>query len=114
MSYYDVVPRDYHEGPAGTPGWWQAPVPGWGMNPYRAGPVRVGVGTMEGTGILGDYYKPGSTRNDLVLPRWAPIRGLGQDDYAETTWGHVALAGAAGIGLGLIFGFAWGKKKRTG
>lgn len=26
---------------------WRAPVPGWGMNPYWAGPSRVGVGEMS-------------------------------------------------------------------
>jgi len=113
MSYYDVVPSDYHEAPAGTPGWADAPVPGWGINPFRAGPVRVGVGQV------GDYYRPGSVPgNDLVLPRYSPLAGCGcglpmgavaADQYKETSWGTVMLAGSAGIGLGILFGFAWWK-----
>jgi len=53
VSYYDVADQDYHELPAGTPGWQDAPVPGWGANPFRAGPVRVGVGQDEY-----DEYEP--------------------------------------------------------
>jgi hypothetical protein len=43
-SYYAVPPDMYQPPPPATPGWQQAPVPGWGTNPMRAGPKRVGVG----------------------------------------------------------------------
>jgi len=36
----------YRPPPAATPGWQFAPVPGWGTNPLRAGPERVGVGCL--------------------------------------------------------------------
>jgi hypothetical protein len=113
MSMYNIVPSDYFEGPAGTPGWADAPVPGWGINPFRAGPVRVGVdglGSVLGAtlGVLGDAYQSGSVIwNDAVLPRYAPIDGLGTDQYKETSWGMTALVSAGSIGLGLLFGYAW-------
>ena len=126
MSFYNVVPSDYHEGPAGTPGWADAPVPGWGINPFRAGPVRVGVGMFGlGLGQIGDYYRPGGVPgNDLVLPRYAPLGGCGcgvgmpfgavEDQYRETSWGTVMLAGAGGIALGVLFGFAWWQRPKAG
>jgi hypothetical protein len=49
---FDVPQQDYHELPAGTPGWQFAPVPGWGKNPLRAGPARVGVGAAFSPGIV--------------------------------------------------------------
>lgn len=111
-SFYNVPPEDYHEIPAGTPGWQFAPVPGWGKNPLRAGPERVGVGAAFSPGTVGV--------NQDVLPRYAPVNPLsgcgcqgsapvGQADYRETTWGHVMFAGAGGIALGVLFGLAWWK-----
>lgn len=38
MSYYNLIPADYQPPHPGTPGGQLAPVPGWGMNPLRAGP----------------------------------------------------------------------------
>lgn len=112
MSYYDVPPSDYFEGPAGTPGWQMAPVPGWGTNPMRAGPPRVGVGR------LGDTYEPGAIwEEEAFEPQWAAISGLGADPssaYNETSWGMVALSASAGISFGLLFGYAyWGRKKAS-
>jgi len=55
-SYYAVTPDMYQPPPAGTPGWQMAPVPGWGINPWRAGPARVGMGLLgenNGTGTGG-------------------------------------------------------------
>jgi hypothetical protein len=129
MSYYDIPDDWYHEAPAGTPGWQFAPVPGWGKNPLRAGPYRVGIGALS---ALGDAYERGSIPcEDDFLPRWAPISdlsglgkcgqcgdffcGLGADpSYLETSWGMVALAASGGITLGILFGYAyWGGKKST-
>lgn len=114
-SFYDVPQNDYHELPSGTPGWQFAPVPGWGTNPYRAGPRRVGVGALYADGRV--------PANQAVLPRYAPIDGLGcpcagpvgqtaTDSYRETTWGHVMFAAAGGIVVGLLFGRAWWKGPR--
>lgn len=53
MSYANVPPSYYQvfepNAPwhAGSPGWSTAWVPGWGNNPNRAGPPRLGV---QGTG----------------------------------------------------------------
>ncbi len=114
-SFFDVPMSDYHEIPSGTPGWQFAPVPGWGKNPYRAGPPRVGVGAAFSPGIV--------PVNQNVLPRYAPLSGgcgcgspvgrtLGQtatDAYKETSWGHVMFAAAGGIALGVLFGRSWWK-----
>lgn len=107
MSFYNVPMDDYQMPPAGTPGWQFAPVPGWGTNPDRAGPLRVGVGAMYSSGIV--------PTNQAVLPRYAPLDGCGcrpmgeleSEGYRETTYGHVALAAAGGIAVGILFGFAW-------
>lgn len=39
MPYYSM----YRTKPAGTPGWPLAPVPGWGVNPERAGPAWLAL-----------------------------------------------------------------------
>ncbi len=99
MSYVGLPngglsPGFYQQVPAFTgPGW--TPVPGWGKNPYRAGPARVGVGAFR------------VPSNAAVLPRYVPIGAAEGDQYLQTTWGHVAGAGAAGILLGLGFGYMW-------
>jgi hypothetical protein len=99
MSYWNVPPADYHELPVATPGWQSAPVPGWGINPLRAGPMRVGVGG-------------GIWEEDAFLPDYAPIGADAPVDYRETSYGVVALAGSGGILLGMLFGYAWwGLKK---
>src|SRR5260221_13768701 len=101
MSYYDVAPSDYVEGPAGTPGWQLAPVPGWGKNPLRAGPPRVGVGQ------LGDMYEPGAIwEEEAFEPRWAALGADPSSAYIETSWGMVAIAASGGICLGVLFGYA--------
>ena len=85
MSFWNVPDSDYRELAVATPGWQTAPVPGWGINPLRAGPTRVA------------------------------IDGLGADPeaaYKETSWGVVALGAAVGIGAGLLFGYAWWGQKR--
>lgn len=98
-----LYPTFYQQLPVGTPGWQQAPVPGWGMNPFRAGPSRVGVGAT-----------PGSVRwNDAVLPRYTPVGAAEGSTYTDLTWGHVAGGAAGGIVLGLAFGYVWfGRKKK--
>jgi hypothetical protein len=110
MSYY-ALPNDglsagyYQQLPEVTPLWQEAPVPGWGTNPMRAGPSRVGVGAYAtpACGACGDYSD--------VLPRYAPI---GADASAEqTSYGVVALGIAGGIVLGLVFGWMWFGSKKT-
>lgn len=99
MSYWNVPDADYHELAVATPGWQSAPVPGWGINPLRAGPMRVGLGG----GIPGE---------DNFLPRWTALGADPEDAYKETSWGVVAGAAALGIGLGILFGYArWGRRK---
>jgi hypothetical protein len=103
MSFWNVPDADYHELAVATPGWQNAPVPGWGINPLRAGPMRVGIGL--GQSIPGE---------DDFLPHWAALGADPEATYKETSWGVVAGAAALGIGLGLLFGYAWwGKKKLT-
>jgi hypothetical protein len=99
MSYYGVSMDMYQVPDAGTPGWNLAPVPGWGANPLRSGPPRVGVG--------------GSVAyNDAVLPRYAPIgadedAGYAGDKYLEYSLGHVAFAVVGGMALGAFFTYLW-------
>jgi len=101
MTYWTVPDRDYHELPVATPGWQSAPVPGWGINPLRAGPARVGVGG-------------GIWEEDAFLPAYAPIGADPGDAYRETSYGVVALAGSGGILLGILFGYAWwGLRKKA-
>jgi hypothetical protein len=142
MSLYHVPDSFYRMLPEGTPGWQFAPVPGWGANPLRAGPPRVGVGAdepvtidtgrphwhMGGRILAQDDVLPkyaalaGSIPwQDAVLPKYAAISdpglagcgacagccGVGEVDYKQTTWGHVALAAAGGIVLGMVFMYAW-------
>lgn len=110
MSYYQLPkqgmsPGYYQQLPAGTPGWQDAPVPGWGINPLRAGPRRVGVGAYASP-----VYSDNVPQNSAVLPHYVPI---GADAASEqTTYGVVALAAAGGIVAGLSFGWLWfGKRK---
>jgi hypothetical protein len=104
MSYWNVPDADYHELAVATPGWQNAPVPGWGINPLRAGPMRVGIGGL-GQSIPGE---------DDFLPHWAALGADPEATYKETSWGVVAGGAALGIGLGLLFGYAWwGQKKLT-
>ena len=104
MSYYELPndglsPGYYQNLPAGTPGWQDAPVPGWGINPLRAGPRRVGVGA----------YNDDVPWNSAGLPRYAAIGALAANDPA---WGYIAGAGAGGIVVGLTFGWLWGQRKK--
>jgi hypothetical protein len=43
VSYYQVTDAMYRPPEPALPGWAQAPVPGWGTNPWRAGPRRLAV-----------------------------------------------------------------------
>lgn len=52
MSYYELPDNAWQVLPAGTPGWQFAPVPGWGMNPFRAGPPMLAT---EGLGRLREF-----------------------------------------------------------
>lgn len=77
MSYWKLPHSDYVMPAEGTPGWQFAEVPGWGINPYRAGPLRVGVGAA------GDQY------NETT---WGTV-ALGS-----------AVALLFGVGLGVAYG----------
>jgi hypothetical protein len=70
-SYYAVTPQMYNPPPAATPGWDQAPVPGWGTNPFRAGPERVGVNGCSScaaaAGGVGAMPGEGMTTGQWVL-----------------------------------------------
>lgn len=108
MTYYNVKAMDYRELPAGTPGWQFAPVPGWGTNPDRSGPPRVGVG------LLGAAFERGSIPcEDDFLPDYAPLGAAAEDAYLETSYGMVALGTAGGIAVGLLFGYGWWGRKRA-
>lgn len=73
MSYYAMDRAMYQSSPAGTPGWQQGPVPGWGINPFRAGPARVGVGCAAcAAGGIGQESTEG---NGLTAAHWALIVG---------------------------------------
>ena len=94
MSYVSlpnagIAPTFYEQLPPALPGWQDAPVPGWGMNPYRAGPSRVGVGALLNS-------------NDPVLPRYVQIGSVPQEAY-----GYIAAAGAGGIVVGLAMAWLW-------
>jgi hypothetical protein len=90
MSYYAMDRAMYQNTPAGTPGWQQGPVPGWGINPYRAGPARVGVGCAS-----------------------CAVSGFGAepDSYYTMTSGHVMLAGVGGFLLGMLTLYIWDQAK---
>lgn len=80
-SYYNMPLDFYQPPPVETPLWQEAPVPGWGVNPLRAGPPRVGVGADTPTTI--DLWRPGLPRymggglpeQNRILPRYAAVGG---------------------------------------
>jgi hypothetical protein len=97
MSYYGVSLDMYQPPDVGTPGWNLAPVPGWGINPDRSGPPRVGIG-----GSI-----PGE---DDFLPRYRAIGaepGYEGDQYYDYTFGHVAFAGVGGMAFGVLVTYLW-------
>lgn len=109
MSYYQMPNNGlsagyYQQLPVATPLWQEAPVPGWGVNPLRAGPARVGVGAYA-TPVTGCGCSDDVPLNSAVLPRYAPI---GADASSEqTSYGVVAMVAAGSIVLGLAFGWLW-------
>jgi len=60
-SYYQVSQDMYRTPAAALPGWQTSQVPGWGTNPMRAGPPRVGVGRAYGRTALGQEMGAGGT-----------------------------------------------------
>lgn len=97
MSYYGTPERQYYVmPPEGTPGWQFAPVPGWGKNPDRAGPPRVGVGGCA-CGPVGE-----DEDEDVEI-----------EVEEEPDWGPVVIGVGAGLLVGLVLGHAAGKKSRA-
>lgn len=81
MSFAKMVPGSYYQNPAlqygpMLPGQDRnAPVPGWGMNPYWAGPRMVGVGGFRGFGADASVEFPGGGASSPI-PTWAMV-GIG-------------------------------------
>lgn len=118
--------------PGVLPGWQQSPVPSWSVNPFHAGPRRVGVGALPpqaAAGLGATIRQPGIPLHFAeagigALPPQAAAgcggrcdgQGAadpddeGEDKYTTTTWGHVAGAAAAALVVGLLIGFASGKR----
>lgn len=93
MSYYNLDDTYYQPPSPGTPGWQLAPVPGWGMNPARAGSPRIAFDGVRLVGI-------GET--SVV------------DSEEEGNEGKIAIAAAAGIFLGWALAWVyWSNKKKT-
>lgn len=89
MSFYPMTKNMYQLPPEGTPGWQFAPVPGWGMNPARAGKPWIAA---NGVGLM--PYDPVPVMFDRAV-------GTSEGDaYRTQTDGTVALAAAGGIFLG--------------
>lgn len=87
-SYYMMDRAMYQPPPPATPGWQQAPVPGWGMNPFRAGPPRVGVGCAACAAGVGQDDAPNSISAKGVL--LGVIVGLAVGYFVwEWNYGHV-------------------------
>lgn len=104
MSYYGVTMDMYRVPNAGTPGWNLSPVPGWGINPLRAGPPRIGVGG-------------GVPYNDAVLPQYVQIgqdEGYEGDKYRQYTVGEIAFGVVSGMALGGLFVYLWSVKRKNG
>lgn len=101
MSYYNLTESDYQPPNAGTPGFQLAPVPGWGVNPFRAGPTWLaanGVGEVPIRSIVADYH---------------PISIGASNSEKAGNEGMIALAAAGGIFLGWTLAWVyWSNKKR--
>lgn len=103
------------------PGWQLSPVPGWGNNPANAGPRRIAVGSetplpidlppqaAAGLGI------PPQAAAGLGCPGVGCAGRVGQaegDKYRQTSWGIVAAVAAGGLLVGLMIGYAAGKRAK--
>lgn len=79
MSYARITPDYYRMGMpdspyhAGSPGWKDAPVPGWGQNPGVMGPRRLAVNGLGGCGCKG---ASGLGNDGLGLGTDAPAQGM--------------------------------------
>lgn len=117
--FQEMIPLD----PGVIPNWQQKPVPAWSVNPFHAGPRRVGVGLLPPQAAAG----LGATIRQRGIPLHFAEAGLGcggrcgggagaapeeegEDKYTTTTWGHVAGGAAVALVVGLLIGFAAGKK----
>lgn len=102
MSYYKMTNSDYQPPQVATPGWQLAPVPGWGVNPLRAGPPVIatnGVGDVPIRSIVAD---------------WTPVTPVGaSDSEKQGQQGSVALGVAAGIFFGWTLAWIYWSNKKT-
>jgi hypothetical protein len=105
-SYYEMTDDMYRTQPAGTPGWQMAPVPGWGINPLRAGPQRVGVGcaSCQVQGLGSNPDGSWSAGNWVVFLGVVGVLGYGAwwmlaryPEYANETESHGDKTGAGAM-----------------
>jgi hypothetical protein len=98
MSYHAASFRMTHPGQVVL--WPVNPEPHLAVNPYAAGPSVVGVGRF-----FGDDYDTAAV-NGLGCGGGCGGQGAVEDDYAQTSWGMVALTAAGSLITGLIIGWA--------
>jgi len=96
MSFYSVPDSAYRHTPAGSPGWQRAPVPGWGVNPAKAGSPIVGAGASP----------DGLGQQVSTLPHYTQLFGDAGDQYKQFSVGHLGFAAAGGILVGAILTYA--------
>lgn len=101
MSYYNLTENDYQPPNPGTPGHQLAPVPGWGVNPLRAGPRRLAANGVGRVPIRS------------IVARYAPINSMGSTTSdKQGQEGTVAIAAAGGVFLGWMLAWVyWSNKK---
>lgn len=81
-----------HESPyhQGAPGWTEAPVPGWGMNPVLRGPARVGTGAYFEDPVntpIGTDADTTQKLSTLAVVGWAAVLGLAGFVFYRTVKG---------------------------
>lgn len=81
--------------------WAVNPEPHLAANPQAAGPRRVGVGRY-----FGDDYDTAAVNGLGCAGGCGGRLGAAGDDYAETSWGMVAMVAAGALLTGLIVGWA--------
>jgi hypothetical protein len=93
-----MTDADYQPPQVATPGWELAPVPGWGVNPLRAGPSVLATSGVPIRSIVAD---------------WTPVQPMGvTDSEKQGQQGAVALGVAGGIFFGWTLAWIyWSSKK---